>query len=103
MGDLLASMRLIFLCFMFLAVGCAPTHERVVRQLVHDNGANESFTFGWYHDVKALDEFEGEARKCADQRSGHPGLKRATLTASITECLIENGWRLDGFWEIVVL
>lgn len=101
-GDRLVSLRVLLLCLTGLVVGCASTQEQIVRQLVHDNGADKG-TFGWYHDVKALGEFEVEARDCADHYRSNPALlKRATVTASITECLIEKGWRLDGLWEIVV-
>lgn len=95
-------MRVGLACLACLVVGCASTQEQIVKQLVHDNGSDKG-TFGWYHDVKELDEFESEARECAKHWSDPTFLKRATVTASITECLIEKGWRLDGLLEIVVL
>lgn len=96
-------MRGAFICLACLVVSCASTQEKTVKQLVHDNGADEGFSFGWYHDSKALHEFEADARDCAAPWSDPTFLKRATVTAGITECLIEKGWRLDGLQEIIVL
>ncbi len=115
-NDRLVSMRTYLLILTFLVVGCAPVHERVTEQLVRDNRADDSeMFFGWYHNWKATDEFEPEARACAAAEFGKPGTRfgsfypnraratRSTVTAIITDCLFKKGWKLRGDRGLVIV
>jgi hypothetical protein len=99
-------MKPVVLLMMIFVGGCAASPERIVNQLIDDNKAGtDGFAFGWYHEVKAVEEFDTEARACAGGwSSGVGNLSGSTMAASITQCLILKGWKLDGFLpEIVVL
>ena len=96
-------MRL-FLLVTIVVAGCATSQDRAVGQLIRDNGAGEDFQYGWYHDTKALQEFENEARACAGEIDVfYNGRSDATVAAEITQCLVNKGWRTDGLLEVVIL